>query len=445
MKRLTFHILLLLVAMGMATGCRSSETPVEPEPEDTDVMLCLSVTASNSADIYRPGTRTEEDPMRIQNPQDDNYTFEDSVTVYERINTLRVIIVRPDHTVEYNRLEKLPSSEGTYGFEELIFKVATDQGTIDKTNPDIRVEKKRIYLIANEASLLPDTLYKQLSNLKQGDQFTPQTAAAMIVSRPWIHGTGAVPLIDNSGSEKKFIPMSEFFDINVSVNLKTSSIGTPSQYESLFVTRIPVKFVFEIKAEETALFPNDSVRIKTIDFKNVTEKEYLFPQGMPEPGISLPSASYYPSKYTPLQNNDKGRIITVFGTPTEDNHNNLIRFEPPESFGFSNKENKDTNKINLRYTPQKYYCESQNYFGDIDGNTTYFVEVEAVFTSPEGGETTKTFKFEEVALPNLPALPRNTVVQINFTFQNRNLLCDVTVFPYTAVTLNPSFGFGNEN
>ena len=97
----------------MAPACRSSETPVEPEPEDTDVMLCLSVTASNSADIYRPGTRTEEDPMRIQNPQDDNYTFEDSVTVYERINTLRVIIVRPDHTVEYNRLEKLPSSEGT--------------------------------------------------------------------------------------------------------------------------------------------------------------------------------------------------------------------------------------------------------------------------------------------------------------------------------------------
>lgn len=432
MKRLTFYILLLLAAMGMATGCRSSETPVEPAPEDTDVLLCLSVSVSNTAEIYRPGTRAgeedSEEPVAGENPADSVYTFEPPAWVYERMNTLRVIIVRPDNTVEYNRLEHLPADEGTSEFDQMFFKVATDQGKTDEKNPDIRIEKKRIYLIANEASLPSEDMRNFLADLTTGSTFSSTQAEDMLVSEEWT--TGAVPLIDNSGDgPKKFIPMTEFFDINVSYNITTGNIGKPAQYESLFITRIPVKFEFSIKGDASALLPNESVRITAIRFMNVMEKEFLFPH----------NAIYSPTKYEQIESRPQeltGRVITYFESPGFGNNKvKLIQFQP-ETFGYGhNKTQNDT-----IYTPQIYYCESVNYKGE-NGQTKYSVEVDAEFTTTEGIRITE--KFPAVDLPNLPALPRNTVVQINFTFQNRNLLCDVTVFPYTAVTLNPSFGFGN--
>ncbi len=424
MKRLIFYILPLLAAIGMATGCRSSEKPVEPMPEDTDVILCLNVSVSDSPEIYRPGTRTGEDE-----PEDTtHYTFDPPEWVYERMNTLRVIIVRPDNTVEYNRLENLPPDEGTSEFNQLFFKVATDQGQIDDKNPDIRIEKKRIYLIANEASLPEEKNRNLLAGLSKGDTFTPAIAEEMIVSEEW--QTGAVPLIDNTGEgPKKFIPMSEFFDISVTYNIANANIDKEPQYESLFITRIPVKFVFTIDGDASALLPGESVRITHIRFQNVMEKEYLFPK----------DTKYYPTKYEDIEKKDNklaGRIITSFQTPGRtDNKIKPIQFQP-EAFGYGQNCSKE-------YNPQLYYCESENYAGDSEANPTYFVEVDAEFRTADGKKETATFG--SVSLPNLPALPRNTVVQINFSFRNRELVCDVTVFPYTAVTLNPSFGFGNEN
>lgn len=47
----------------------------------------------------------------------------------------------------------------------------------------------------------------------------------------------------------------------------------------------------------------------------------------------------------------------------------------------------------------------------------------------------------EVPLPNLPSLPRNTHVKVNISLKNSDVKCTVDVVPYTAVPLNPSFGF----
>ena len=209
MKRTLLYTVLLSAAVCLLYACRSSENPVvDLEPEDTDVMLCLNVSVSNSAEIYRPGTRT------ATNSPDGNYTFEPPVWVYERMNTLRIIIVRPDNTVEYNRLETLPSTEGTTDFEQLLFKVATDQGVTDEKNPNIRIEKKHIYLIANEASIPDENIRKSLVDLTEGNRFTLSDAEDMIVSKQW--STGAIPFIDNSGDgPKKFIPMTQIFDIDV--------------------------------------------------------------------------------------------------------------------------------------------------------------------------------------------------------------------------------------
>ena len=419
MKRTLLYTFLLSTAVCLLAVCCSSENPViESEPEDTDVMLCLNVSVSNTAEIYRPGTRAT-------NPADSKYTFEAPAYVYERMNTLRVIIVRPDNTVEYNRLETLPATEGTTDFEQLLFKVATDQGVIDENKPNIRVEKKRIYLIANEASLPSEETRKFFVDLTKGSRFNITEVEDMIVSRPW--ATGAIPFIDNSGEgSKKFIPMTEFFDISVAYDVAKGNAGSPTQYESLFVTRIPVKFEFSVNGDASAFAPNESVRITAIRFQNVMEKEYLFPK----------DAKYSPTKYEDIEKRAQeltGRIITSFKTPgRSDNQVKPIEFRP-ESFGFGYGCNED-------YAPQTYYCESENYEGDAEGNTTYFVSVDAAFVTDEGTEEIETFS--HVALPNLPALPRNTVVKINFTFKNRDLLCDVTLFPYTAVNLNPTFGFG---
>ena len=54
------------------------------------------------------------------------------------------------------------------------------------------------------------------------------------------------------------------------------------------------------------------------------------------------------------------------------------------------------------------------------------------------------FKFTPLPLPNLKSLPRNTVVRIHFLLRTYEAICDVTVFPYTGVYLNPTFGFGNQ-
>ncbi|MDE5877596.1 MAG: hypothetical protein K2H47_08920 [Muribaculaceae bacterium] len=419
MSRQALYIILLLVAACLGQSCRSSENLDMPNPDNADpeVTLCLMVEINNSADINRPATRA------------DDYTFEGPASIYERINSLRVIIVRPDNTVEYNRFESLDKNEGVQKFGELIFQVSISQGNLDDST-GIRTEKKRIYLIANEESLQPEELLTTLKNLEPGNKFSSKTAEEMIISTDW--EKGITPLINNTEEHKKFVPMSEFFDVDVSATIKAGA-SRPIQYKSLFITRASVKFEFSVSAESSADLPGESFRIQTIRFEKLMPEEYLFPH----------ATEYTPGKYV---DNVINRAITAFETPSlSGGKTGAIEFHPSD-FGCGTNNNGEAYAD--EYKPQLYYCESKSDRG-IDGNPSYAVGVIAEFSNPPlpltGEIVTDTVKFNPVELPNLPILPRNTVVKVHFTFKDRTPKCSVTLHPYTAVTLNPSFGFSNSN
>lgn len=84
-------------------------------------------------------------------------------------------------------------------------------------------------------------------------------------------------------------------------------------------------------------------------------------------------------------------------------------------------------------TPFLYFPESK--FGG-DEQKYYATVALSDRSNPSAGLTW----FPEVELPNLPSLPRNTHVIINFELSGSTLNATVDVLPYTGVYLNPDFG-----
>ena len=92
---------------------------------------------------------------------------------YENISSLRIIIVRPDNSVEHNRIETFsdlnPQPGELYG--DFLFKVKI--GDNDIVNSEI----KRIYLIANEKSIIPAIDFTN-GNFAVGATLTPEEMAS---------------------------------------------------------------------------------------------------------------------------------------------------------------------------------------------------------------------------------------------------------------------------
>ena len=141
-KSIHIHTIVLWLSTFLFAGCGEStddyafvDRPVwvnlAISVSMTDVSLPVvktvadasSTVAGNVADSPMPGTRAAEDAL----PAGNN----------EKINTLRIVIVRPDGIVEYNRFISLSSAVDSYGDEK--FEVLGN-------------EKKRIYLFVNEGT-----------------------------------------------------------------------------------------------------------------------------------------------------------------------------------------------------------------------------------------------------------------------------------------------------
>ncbi|MDE7350221.1 MAG: hypothetical protein K2N25_04080, partial [Muribaculaceae bacterium] len=287
----------LLAALGVVcAGCHSDapcppgSEPEVPVPDPDKVTLCLNV----SFDGLQGQTRAGNDPDRYDDPSGD----------FEKISTLRVIIVR-------NYTEKA-TEDGTGVFKTGIIEdnrlvVTNDLGRPLYDNLEFKVianEYKRIYLIANEqyltapaASLTAPNTYetatKYLDSFKGGEVGEKNGPVDLSSLSEW---TVSVPgltssmtqIVGNvnglfSPSPSRRLPLTEFFDVEV----KRTNEATDQFYSHLFMTRAAAKAVFFLNT--SANFEGEGIKntyIRSITLTGVGTTEYVFPN----------STEYSPSK-----------------------------------------------------------------------------------------------------------------------------------------------------
>lgn len=359
-------------------GC-SDDAPVSPVTDDSEMVNFIINIYAGDPDA--PGSRTGILPG-------DDY-FEGPQTEYERMRTLRVIIVRPDSTVEHN---------------EYLYRSIPDDGISEYHNIRLKVlggEKKKVYIFANEASMLSAdgvTPVVDFNTFTIGSRISPSQLAALQLS-----GKAGKPMIDNTGDKKSYLPMSEVFDIDI----KAPGNDGKDLYQKadLFITRTTVKFGFFITPTAA---PVADYTIEEFVIDSLAFNEYLLPK----------NATYAPAKY-PVYFAD--RYITSYDVPAGAKTAPCI-FRPNMTITPSTPVG-----VEIPYTPALYFSETK-----LPAEGKFKIRMRLKSSEEYTGD---------VPLPNLPMLPRNTYVKINISLGLSDVRFTVDIMPYAAVPLNPEFGF----
>lgn len=224
---LVWSLAFLLPGCGRSTDERAADLPFL-------VNLDLSVALS---DIAVPESRVSPDAA----PANDD----------EKMQTLRIIVVRPDGTVEANRFVK-PSVALLYDRQER-FKV-------------VGREKKRIYLFVNEGNTFVETmdgdpvatggrLSEYLSAIGTGTPFPSERLASLVIR-----------LKGDSTQLSGALPMNESHEIEVG--------ATDCSFE-LFVTRAAVKFTYRITNNSS----DQGLLLTGLSIDKMARREYYMPHG----------------------------------------------------------------------------------------------------------------------------------------------------------------------
>ena len=275
MNRILKAVSPLFLAL-LAVSC-SDDTTVSPAvgPDDSGkVNFEINVYAG---DPEATGSRTS----RAIDQDGYDYSYEEPTYPAENMHTLRVIIVNNETgDNDYNKVEA----------NEYLYRAFPQDGSSRFTGIRIKLDpgKKRVYLIANEASIAALNPATDFNKCLIGTTFTSAMMEDVIIS-----GEPGKPIIDNTGTEKLNIPMTEEFDVTI----KTPETDE-DYYQSadLFITRALVKFSFTAKATEA---PQLKFTIDELTISSVADREYLLPT----------STVYDPAKY-PV------RGITAISPPT---------------------------------------------------------------------------------------------------------------------------------
>lgn len=415
-----------ILSLLIFSGCVKEYAPECRTDVDSDVKLVLKVKVGGTMGIPEGPTRAASGYYPETPDNKYPYEFDPAASQYENVRTLRIIIVRPDNTVEHNRMMTFEPHASVSGAEygDFEFPVHLDQG---ETNGSIYKEKKRIYIIANE-----ETTGFDFASYDFGSTLTPRTMAEVKLNSgfdSYTVDTGevdengekvektietALPFIDNDGDSKQYLPITEFFDIDVTadVSLPTKNV----QEETLFITRSLVKFEFYVD-EDIEKNTNQNFRISEIKFHSLGDKAYLFPF----------ETKYSADKYAFLNDKDNQRIITEFTSPG-DAEKREYTFMAPAEFGHNGTL---ANKPYINsYLPMKYFFGTAGSDFSLDVKVEYFNGVENDFHI-----------FKDMKLPNLPIFPRNTIVKVHFRFTDTALQLQVDLVPYIGIVLKPGFGF----
>lgn len=376
-----FFEILLTAFVALILGSCQHYTLDDLSPEAANkVKLVIQVYAG---DPDNPASRADDEV----GPPNGGYL---PGTTYEKMHSLRVIIVRPDGTVEHN---------------EHLWRSIPEQGVSDFPNIRFNViggETKKVYLFANEASMFTAPGSQTPFNFDAyptGSKFSAADIADVV-----LRANPAEPLIDNTGASKSYVPMSEVFDVYV--DAPTDEEEMPETRAQLFITRATVKFSFYFSTAET---PNQTYSVDEIEISSLADTEYLLPR----------NASYTPAK---SQLGRYDRYIYAYDVPAAATNSPIV-FKP-RGIEFS-----PSTKIGevQSYEPALYYFESK--LGD---NSNFNLRLRL----SDNTEYTGSYPLDE-----LPILPRNTWVKVNVTFASTDIHFTVDVLPYTSVPLNPDFGF----
>ncbi len=436
-----------LLTLLLLTACHDGsadapDTPKgEPATEKGNVTLDLSIGINNGGN---PDTRAFS--------EDDDNTFENPMHDYEIVHTLRVVIVRKDvkqedgsvkDIVEHNRMVNVSPTYADNNLNLITsYYILHDNLRFNL----IGNEMKTIYLFANEDMVSDQQKFDFTKELMVGKEFPKETVENLLILRK-----ENVAYIDNENTivngvmlRTHNVPMSEAFDIQVP---PPSGDGEALYYQTLFLTRSLIKFSFSIAFDKGDLLPEDweqiqrlGMKLKGVKITNLANSSYYLPKG----------TTYEPKKYYPqptdyfnlawIGNSDQTQIIN-----TEERR--ITAFTVPENAGSSEcifmfKQPIEIAKQGTGETshvsPAIYLPESK-----VKGNDLYYVSLifddeslnDQYAPAPlRGIDELKTFTTN---------IPRNTHIKVNMVMnlKKRDLSATVTLFPYTAVHLNPSFGF----
>lgn len=375
------HATALILALVMTACVYDDDQPSVCPPDGNDDPAMVSLIFSVAAlDSDAPQSRAPE--------VSDTTYFENAISDYENIHTLRIILVRPNGYVEHNMgLTHFADGVSTDHVNNIVMKVHSG-------------EDKQVFVIANEESVDFDF---SSAGIPVGVMFPFDDIEKLQLkaSEP------GKPLYDNTGTAKSYLPMSEQFLVHVD-EPAPDQVGDFYQYAKLFVTRTTVKFTVTAKAEATN--PNQ-FEIVGITFNKIGNTQYLFPKN-----------TVYDSPKYPISSDP--RFITAYDVPA-DTVNTVLSLPLPEGGWVFRPNSGDEHAM----TPALYFPETA-----IKGDYTVTVSVRFPGIGDEPVDLT-------AKLPNLPSLPRNTHVKINLSFGEYGIKCIVDVVPYTQVTLDPVFGF----
>lgn len=378
MKRFISHSLVLFVAFLCVCGCIS----IDRESYEVMSELTISVSVSNT-----PGLPVAPQTKIDINAEDYILPVHDG----EKIQTLRIVIVRPDGTIEHNRYMDFQGAVKHAYMEvnDVMFKV-------------LGPERKKVYLFVNENSVKASpagegvikTVAYDFDDLKVGDEFPTEEISSLQISLKDSYDT----LPCESSPVTSALPMSECHFVDMPA----------TDYDvDLYVTRAAVKF--------------------TYIFDNQTSKAYSLSQLTVSKGSSI---EYYLPRIT-YTGNPFGSDFSVsdYVVPNTGDNNNYYVF---------NRFIAGAPSITLEASSVKtldsfYFLEGK--YDDPNGVT----DENGKKLNYSMSATLNGIKYESY-FPDVPWLPRNTHVVAVITIKEHKVTWAVDVYPYGEYWLSPGFG-----
>lgn len=353
-------ILVLAVCMSII-GCQENE--VAPAPM-ADLRIYVNAVGRTDA---RALTDAEEE------------YYKDALASCEEMHRLRFVVVRPDGTVEHNRLLNLYNPAERYGYES--FEV-------------VGGEKKTVYLFVNESTndgsygpfeIKADnatTTKYDLNQIEVGKSFPTDDIKALVIK-----------LADGESEwpSSNPLPMNGIGEVDVP---KTGFVQ-----KTMYVTRAAVKFTYRFTNKTSQDYTLQGL---TID--KVTDKEYYMPNN-PTPALKDVT------KDNPITD------LTIHPETVYKTYSKEYSFSIPSGC---------TKKV----LPSIYQLEGKYNAAVTDETQRYKTSI-----TLDGGVGTL-----EAFLKGLPNLVRNTHAVVDITINESNITWEVDVIPYSSVELRPSFG-----